>query len=218
MNLIPPPLRIRFTYGIALVLLSCATNSWAEEEVSTLTPPPAASTTPNQAVASIGPNADKVMQAAPATPVVAQTENGKNRAMASAVADGVTTGIALSVGAIETNPLIATSPIGLVALTGAKLGLVKYADTMPQDDKRLTLKSTSAIWGGAAVNNVMVLLAAPPPFPIIAGLIMGIATWTHMGSEYEKEDLLAAARAKEFAEKEEQEPTTALVQAASPGN
>lgn len=218
MNLISPPLCIRLAYGIAIVLLSCAANSWAEEDASTLTLPAAASTTPNQAVALIGPKADETMQAAPVTPAVAQTEDGKNRAMVSAVADGVTTGIALSAGAIETNPFIATSPVGLVALTGAKLGLVKYADTLPQDDKRLTLKSTSAIWGGAAVNNVMVLLAAPPPFPIIAGLIMGIATWTHMGSEYEKEDLLAAAHAKDLAAKEKQEPTTALVQAAVPGN
>lgn len=215
MNLIPP-LRIPFAHGMMFVLLSCAVTSWAEE-VSALAPPPADSVNDNRAVASIRPKADEAMQATSVIPVD-ETENGKNRAMVSAVADGVTTGIALSAGAIETNPLIATSPIGLVALTGAKLGLVKYADTMSQDDKRLTLKSASALWGGAAVNNVMVLLAAPPPFPIFAGLIMGIATWTHMGNEYEKEDLLAAARAKALAMKENQALETARVQAAAPRN
>lgn len=218
MNLIPPTLRITLACGMALLLLFCTVNSRAEEEASTLTLPPAASANPNQAATSIAPKADKIEQAIPAIPATVQSEDGKNRAMASAVADGVTTGLALSAGAIETNPLIATSPVGLVALTGAKLGLVKYADTMSQEDKRLTLKSTSAVWGGAAVNNVMVLLAAPPPFPLLAGLIMGIATWTHMGSEYEKEDLLAAARAKELALKKNRESVTALVQAVDTGN
>jgi hypothetical protein len=119
----------------------------------------------------------------------------ESKAIAAAIADGVTTNLALSVGAVETNPLILTSPLGLVALTGMKIGLVKFAATLPESEKRFTLKSSSAIWGGAAVNNLIVLLA-PPPFPIIAGLIMGIATWMNMGSRYEKEDQLLAARNK----------------------
>ncbi len=122
------------------------------------------------------------------------TVGGSDNAVAAAVADGVTTGLALSAGAVELNPLISTSPIGLVLMTGMKIGLAKYAETLPEEDKRTTLKSTSALWGGAAVNNLMVLFAAPPPLPIIAGLIMGFATWNHMANQYEEQDQLAAAR------------------------
>lgn len=126
----------------------------------------------------------------------------ENSAITAAIADGVTTNLALSAGAVEANPLIFTSPLGLVALTGMKIGLVKYAETLPESEKRLTLKSTSALWGGAAVNNLMVLFAAPPPVAIIAGLVMGIATWMNMGSRYEKEDQLLAARNKKIQEAE----------------
>lgn len=127
----------------------------------------------------------------------------EKNAIAAAVADGVTTGLALSAGAVEMNPIIAPTPLGLVAMTGMKIGLVKYAETLPQDEKRLAIKSSSAAWGGAAVNNLMVLMAAPPPVPLIAGLIMGFITWKHMGDQYEKDDQLIASR------KQNQTPSTA---------
>lgn len=120
--------------------------------------------------------------------------NGKTHAMAAAVADGVSTGMALSAGAIESNPLIATSPVGLIAITGLKLGLVNYADTLPEQEKRFAMKSTSAVWGGAAVNNVLVFLAAPPPIAILAGLVTGLVTWTHLENKYDEEDVRLAAK------------------------
>lgn len=118
---------------------------------------------------------------------------GINNAVVAAVADGVTTGMALSAGALELNPLMPTSPIGLIAVTGVKIGLAKYAETLPEAEKRLTMKASSAIWGGAAVNNLMVLMAAPPPIPVIVGLVTGFATWMHMQSQYEEADRIAAA-------------------------
>ena len=118
----------------------------------------------------------------------------ENGAIAAAVADGLTTNLALSAGAVESNPTISASPIGLIALTGIKIGLVKYSETLSEPEKRLTLKSTSAIWGGAAINNIAVYLAAPPHVPLIAGLFMGIATWINMGNKYEQADVTLAAR------------------------
>lgn len=120
--------------------------------------------------------------------------NGSDAAISAAVADGLTTGLAISSGAIEMNPLLSASPLGLVAITGVKIGLAKFADTLPEEDKRLTLKTTSALWGGAAINNLMVLVAAPPPLPIIAGILMGFATWAHMGNKYQQHDQMVAAR------------------------
>lgn len=130
--------------------------------------------------------------AGPAAPQDA-TDAGAT-AIAAAVADGVTTTLALSAGAIEMNPLVTPTPMGLLALTGGKILLVKYAERLPEQEKRLVLKSSSALWGGAAVNNLMVLVAAPPPFPVIAGIIMGFITWSRMQGDYETQDRLALER------------------------
>jgi hypothetical protein len=115
-------------------------------------------------------------------------------AMVAAVADGLTTNLALSAGAVESNSLISASPIGLIMLTGMKIGLVKFSENLSEPDKRLAIKSTSALWGGAAINNIAVYFAAPPPVSIIAGLLMGVATWMNIVNKYEKEDELLAAR------------------------
>jgi hypothetical protein len=118
----------------------------------------------------------------------------EKNAMQAAVADGVSTGLALSAGAIEMNPIISTSPVGLIALTGAKIGLVKFADRLPEHDKRLVIKTTSAVWGGAAVNNLMVLMAAPSPVAIVAGVVAGVLWWRHSNRVYEQADRDIAAR------------------------
>lgn len=118
-----------------------------------------------------------------------------NTAIRAAVADGITTGLALSAGALETNPLISTTPLGLLALTGAKIALVKYAETLPEQEKRMVVKLSSSLWGGAAVNNLLVLLAAPTPLSLLAGLLMGFYTWRQTGEAYEAADRAIAARA-----------------------
>lgn len=121
--------------------------------------------------------------------------DGSETAYTAAVADGITTGIGLSAGAAEMNPLISPSPLGIVAMTGLKIGLIKYAETLPEEDKRTALKTGSAIWSGAAVNNLLVLAAAPTPLSIIAGIAMGVATWMHMDNQYQEQDRIAALRA-----------------------
>ena len=120
-------------------------------------------------------------------------------AVKAAIADGVTTGVALAAGAVEMNPLVNPSPLGLVALTAAKVGLVRYAADLPEGEKRLVMKTTTAAWGGAAVNNLLVLVAAPPPFPLLAGLAMAVISWRRMAHDYDAQDRVAAAQARELA-------------------
>lgn len=115
-----------------------------------------------------------------------------NHAIAAAVADGVSTQLAFSAGAVEANGMAASFP--LVALTGAKILLVKYAETLPEEEKRLVMKTSSATWGGAAINNLLVWAAAPPPVPIVAGIIMGLILWRETARGYEHADRLAAAQ------------------------
>jgi hypothetical protein len=120
-------------------------------------------------------------------------------AVKAAIADGVTTGVALAAGAVEMNPLVNPSPLGLVALTAAKVGLVKYAANLPEGEKRMVMKTTTAAWGGAAVNNLLVLVAAPPPFPLLAGLAMAVISWRQMARDYDEHDRIAAVQAREAA-------------------
>lgn len=126
-------------------------------------------------------------QAEPAAPAKVE-----NNAVVAALADGVTTRLALAAGGLEGNAVVAGLPLGLVALTGAKVLVVKLADQLPETEKRTVIKSTSAAWSGAALNNVLVALAVPPPFPIIVGLITGIIAWHHTAGQYENQDRLAA--------------------------
>jgi hypothetical protein len=135
---------------------------------------------------------DTVSEAAP-SPEKRIARLDKN-AMHAAVADGISTGLALSAGAIEMNPMISTSPLGLVALTGAKIGLVRFADRLPEQQKRLVIKTSSAVWGGAAVNNLMVLMAAPTPVAVAAGVVAGVLWWRHSNRVYERAERDIAAR------------------------
>lgn len=111
-----------------------------------------------------------------------------NNARAAAVADGVSTALALSTGAVETNPLIGTSPLALLALTGAKIGLVNFAKTLPEHERRTVLKASGAIWGGAAINNLLVLMAAPTPVAVVAGVVAGVLSWRHTAHAYAAAD------------------------------
>lgn len=143
-------------------------------------PPP--SPAPQEIGGEAGPSPEK------------RIERLDKNAVHAAVADGISTGLALSAGAVEMNPLISTSPLGLVALTGAKIGLVKFADRLPEPEKRLVIKSTSAVWGGAAVNNLMVLMSAPSPVALAAGVVAGVLWWRHSTRVYERADRELAAR------------------------
>ena len=132
--------------------------------------------------------------ATPSTAPEEHIEGLDKHAMQAAVADGITTGLAVSSGALEMNPLISTSPAGLIVLTGAKIGLVKYADRLPQNEKRMVIKSSSSLWTGAAVNNLMVLLSAPTPLAVATGVIAGVLWWQHSSRVYERADREIVAR------------------------
>jgi len=101
----------------------------------------------------------------------------------AALSDGISTALALSNGAFERNPLIGSSPASLLAVTGAKLGLVEWverSDLAPEKRQR-TLKALSAMWGGASINNLLVLLSAQPAVALLAGMAGGWWLWRGEG-------------------------------------
>ena len=155
------------------------------------------------------PHVDALVPASSQVIVRAERTWQDEPAVKAAIADGVTTGVALAAGAVEMNPLISPSPLGLVALTAAKIGLVRYAADLPEGERRTVMKTTTAAWGGAAVNNLLVLVAAPPPFPLLAGLAMAVIGWRQMARDYEQQDRIAAVQARDAA-------ATALVACVAP--
>lgn len=131
------------------------------------------------------------VEPSPAPPAV----SALNLARLAAVADGVSTHIALSGAAHESNPLVNPSIGGLVLLTAAKVGLVQYANTLPEKPRAIVLQTTSALWGGAAVNNLM-LGVAGGAWPLAVGVAAGYWFWVHEGDVLAREKALRNAPAE----------------------
>jgi hypothetical protein len=164
----------------------------AENPESEKTPAPAASLPPEDP-------ASKTLDVTSVEPGPDELPKVHHNAIAAALADGLSTKMALSAGGLEANPVAASFPMGLVALTGAKVLLVLYAEKLPETEKRFVIKTSSAAWGGAAVNNLLVMMAAPPPLPIVAGILMGIMAWKHTARGYEDRDRLASLQKAKLA-------------------
>jgi hypothetical protein len=120
----------------------------------------------------------------------------------AAVADGVTTRVAISAaGAAETNPLITPTPAGLVLVTALKLGLAHRVDQAKDPEaRRLGHNMMSATWGGASVNNLLVVAGATPAVAIVAGIGAGIALWRESDNRV-RASALAASRNAAAADK-----------------
>lgn len=107
----------------------------------------------------------------------ASTTNGQ-WAQNAAIADGITTQIALSSGiAKEMNPLFNPSPIGILTITAVKFGAAKWAEELQEPLRSQVNRGMSAIWGGAAINNVFVIMGAAASLPIVAGIAGGLFIW-----------------------------------------
>lgn len=99
----------------------------------------------------------------------------------AAVFDSLSTHLAISAGGVETNPLVTPSPLGLIALIGFKLGLIEYADTLPPAQRQRFNQTSSAFWGGASVNNLLVAASAHPLVAVGAGILSGAYFWNRAG-------------------------------------
>jgi hypothetical protein len=109
---------------------------------------------------------------------------------AVAIGDSVTTYVALSGNAVEKNPLVNTSPAGLLAVLAVKMGVTYYFDKQPEPVRAQGLKTMAGIWGGVNVNNLLVIAGASNPVSLIGGIIAGV------GAYYYQEKLLAEEKQK----------------------
>lgn len=114
-------------------------------------------------------------------------EAAKSQARLSAFADGASTMLGLANGLVELNPIMPVSPLGIAMVTAGKMGLANWADTLPEADRAETLRTMSATFGGAAVNNLLTLVAGATPLGLIGGVIAGVYFWNDTNDKLKAE-------------------------------
>lgn len=114
-----------------------------------------------------------------AAPPPGDADQAKRSAQLGAMADGLSTYAALAAGGVERNPLLNSSPAGLLAATGLKLGLVEAIDAagMPQEHKRSALRWLSTLWNAASLHNLAIAAGAATPLAVAVGLGSGVWMW-----------------------------------------
>ena len=90
----------------------------------------------------------------------------------AAIADGITTQLALSAGASEMNPLLGSNPSLPLVLGGTALK-VWLSEYMKDDED--AQKIITGIWAGAAGNNLAVIAGVGNP--VLIGIAVGIYFW-----------------------------------------
>jgi hypothetical protein len=88
----------------------------------------------------------------------------------AAVADTITTRIALNNGFHEANP------IGFPAATVAKIFVIVYTNTLEESPKKHLIETLgTSVWTGAAINNTLLVLGVSNPISIVSGILGAIA-------------------------------------------
>lgn len=116
--------------------------------------------------------------------------DAEQTAQAAAAADGASTAIALSTGAVEANGLMPSSPVGILAVTAVKMALPRLARDMEPETRHTVLVATTGLYGGAAVSNLLIAAGAATPVGLVAGVLSG---WFLAHREHDK--LVAEAAA-----------------------
>ena len=102
-------------------------------------------------------------------------EDAKNRALLSSVTDILTTAVAFTQGARDLNPIIGTNSAMLIPVGAFKFYLIdRVASSNDTDEgKKNKLNFITAVWGGASINNLLVLAGVASPATLIIGAVSG---------------------------------------------
>jgi hypothetical protein len=123
---------------------------------------------------------------------VAHAEDARTDAIVGAAADCLTTGAALTLGA---GALTEGNPIGAIASCAIKPIAVSIADQQPEPARTTILHAHGAISGGAAANN-LALMVAPKlgPWAAAIGVVTAAVLWKRGEREREYMAICAAQR------------------------
>ena len=115
-------------------------------------------------------------------------EDAKNRALTSAATDVATTAIALANGATDYNPIIGSNSAMLIPMTVFKFYIIDRVakSDMSDQDKKSQLNLITSFWGGASINNFLILLGAVGPVCIMAGVASGFIIHSTLSEETNK--------------------------------
>lgn len=127
----------------------------------------------------------------------AHAMDAEDTAKTAAVADGVSTAAVIGAGvATEGNPLVNPSPIGLLGLTAVKYAIPAMVKDAEPATRKTVLVSATGIYGGAAVNNLLILAGAGP-VAIVGGVLAGIWFAMSTADKVDAEQAQVVALAKE---------------------
>lgn len=115
----------------------------------------------------------------------ATAQDARNAQLAG-FADAGTTAGALASGAVEANPLLIGSPAGIAGTLALKLGMVAAADRFEPATRATILRSNTALWSGAAFNNLALMAGASGPFAVVVGIGAGVVVWARGVSDEDK--------------------------------
>lgn len=103
----------------------------------------------------------------------------KQVVIGAAFADAITTKIMLKSGGYERNPLIKPTTSGLLTAAAVNWAIVEMVDrsNLEPATKKSIMQAGSAMWTGAAVNNLAIALSAANPVAIAAGVAAGVYMW-----------------------------------------
>lgn len=119
----------------------------------------------------------------------------KKIAQTMAVGDSLSTGLGLAAGAVEANPLVHTSPLGLVALAGMKLLMLNEVDKYPEEQRVPLQRKMSSFWGGLTANNLLLAAGATGGLAIPAGLLASYVIYN--SDEFEQAEVAARNKANQ---------------------
>lgn len=115
-------------------------------------------------------------------------EDAKSRASIAAATDILTTTVALSQGGYDLNPIIGTNQAMLIPMTIFKFYIINRVATSDDPDhvKKNNLNFITSLWGGAVINNFLVLVGVTSPASLMIGAVSGYMIYDKLSEKVDK--------------------------------
>jgi hypothetical protein len=115
-------------------------------------------------------------------------EDAKNRAVVASVTDVLTTVVGLSQGGRDYNPLIGSNQAMLIPIAALKYYLIDSIVSSNDTDanKKFKLNIIASLYGGASVNNFLVLAGITSPASLIIGAVSGYMMYEKFSENIDK--------------------------------